>query len=68
MSKFRKGDVVEYGLELSKIGIIKSEQVTDIMWNIMVEEDHQDTHCFEENIEKTEPPLNVFDLIREKTV
>ena len=65
MSKeFKKGDVVNYRFKtFFGVGII-TRQTDYTIWDIMVEEEFQDVRCFRENIEKTNPPRNVFDLIR----
>lgn len=66
MSKFKKGDVVDYRFEdFYGRGVVTDQQGTEI-WRVMVKGEFQGVTCFDENIEHTNPPLNVFDLIGEK--
>ncbi len=64
--KFKKGDVVDFRFEtFSGMGIVTRSRGHGI-WDVVTEAPHQDVRCFDEHAEKTNPPLNVFDLIREK--
>ena len=66
--KFKKGDVVNFCFpEFHGSGIITRSRGHGI-WDVMTKEPNGDVRCFDEHAEKVNPPLNVFDLIREKTV
>lgn len=63
--KFKKGDIVNYRFPTySGIGIVKLKRGPGI-WDVLVEGESSDVRCFKENIDQLDPPLNVFDLIRE---
>ena len=66
MSKFKKGDVVDYRFEgFAGRGVVKNQSGPEI-WDVLVEGEYSDVCCFRENIEHVSPPLNVFDLIKGK--